>query len=69
MRYRIEQEHQRDKEHASQLIVDATVALTLFIGILLFFLGMKGSQRWLAFWGLITIAMSLIYFLYEVFIK
>jgi len=65
MRYRIEQEHVEKKEHASQLIVDTTVFLTLLIGILFIFLGRKGAQYWLTVWGIITIVISIVYYAYN----
>ena len=67
MRYRIEEQHLENKEHASQNIVDTTVALTLLIGIIFVLLGLKGSQRWLVIWGIITFIMCLLYFSYRLF--
>ena len=69
MRYRTEEQHLDNKEHASQLIVDTTVAMSLLIGGIFVFLGIKVSQRWLFICGGITIIVSLVYFLYRVFIN
>ncbi len=65
MRYRTEQEHLEQKEHASQLIVDTTVFITLLIGISFIFLGRKGAQNWLTIWGIITMIISIAYYTYK----
>ncbi|HKJ07475.1 MAG TPA: hypothetical protein VKA76_00150 [Gammaproteobacteria bacterium] len=38
-----------------------TAVLSLLIGVVLFVLGRRGRQRWLAFWGGSLVAASVIY--------
>ncbi len=38
-----------------------TVLLSLLIGIVLVHLGLKGRQRWVAFWGATLVLAALVY--------
>ena len=43
-------------------VVELTVWFTLFCGIVLLFMGIKGRQRWLQFWGGLTLLCCAVYF-------
>ena len=47
-------------------IVELTVWFTLLSGIALLGLGLHGRQRWLQFWGALTIVCVAIYFMRDV---
>lgn len=59
----------REVEDVSELgppiedhLTDATVFVTLLIGVLFIIMGRFGKQRWLIHWGVISIIACLIYF-------
>jgi hypothetical protein len=47
-------------------VVELTVWFTLICGILLLGMGLYGKQRWLQFWGGLTIVCVAVYFLRDV---
>lgn len=49
-------------EHPSHNVVELTVWLTLAIGILFLFAGLKSGQLWLKFWGALTLVACAAYF-------
>jgi hypothetical protein len=50
----------------TQGFVTATVWMTLFIGILFTVVGVRAQQRWLVFWGGLTVLMCAGYGVYAV---
>ncbi|MDA0823329.1 MAG: hypothetical protein O3C28_13035 [Proteobacteria bacterium] len=56
MRYRIGEVPIESTYAGTAEIVTVTVWLTLFIGIGFLLVGIRANQRWLAFWGGLTIA-------------
>jgi hypothetical protein len=44
--------------------VTLTVWMTLFIGILFTVVGLRSGQRWLVFWGALTLVACVWYWLY-----
>ena len=56
----------KDKSHnPSEHVVDGTVILTLIIGLIFLYFGMRFKKIWIKFWGITTIiACSSIFFLF-----
>jgi len=46
----------------SKHIVDGTVILTLIIGLIFLYFGMRFKKIWIKFWGITTIIACLVYF-------
>ena len=55
MRYREGQDIDNLQPDLSDGVTDFTVALTLVIAIILIAMGRFGRQRWLVFWGVMTV--------------
>ncbi|MBK6659112.1 MAG: hypothetical protein IPG43_13595 [Proteobacteria bacterium] len=47
-------------------VVELTVWFTLVCGIILLGMGVYGKQRWLQFWGGLTVVCVLVYFMRDV---
>jgi hypothetical protein len=48
----------------SQEFVTVTVWMTLIIGVVFLVAGIHGRQRWLVFWGALTLVACAVYFFY-----
>ena len=66
MRYRLLTDGTMSPVQNTSDIVALTVWLTLFSGLALLGLGLHGRQRWLQFWGVLTILCVALYFLRDV---
>ncbi len=63
MRYRITEDGLVDATHAGSLdVVNGTVWFTLLVGIVFLVAGLRGRQRWLQFWGGLTVVCCAVYF-------
>ena len=67
MRYRITEAGAAVPVETTGEIVTAAVVLTLFAGIALLVMGVKGRQRWLQFWGGLTCMVCAAYFALRLF--
>ena len=63
MRYRLLPDGTTAPGQNTGAMVEMTVRFTLFCGVALVLLGLHGRQRWLQFWGALTVACSLVYFM------
>lgn len=63
MRYRIGPDGMMETAHGSGDVVVATVWFTLLVGVLFVVVGIRGRQRWLRFWGVLTCLCCTVYFL------
>lgn len=63
MRYRILTDGTMAPVQNTSDIVELTVWFTLISGIALVGLGVHGRQRWLQFWGVLTILCVAVYFM------
>jgi hypothetical protein len=48
----------------SQDFVTITVVMTFVIGVIFVFVGLRAQQRWLTFWGALTLLACAGYFVY-----
>jgi hypothetical protein len=56
----------KDKNYnPSENIIDGTVIFTLIIGLIFLYFGMRFKKMWIKFWGILTIILCLIYFIYS----
>lgn len=67
MRYRELADGSTVPVHNTGDVVELTVWFTLICGVILLGMGFYGKQRWLQFWGGLTIACVVVYFLRDVF--
>ena len=67
MRYRVAGDGTLHAASSSADVVFATVCFTLLIGVIFLFAGIKAKQRWLQFWGGLTVICCAAYFLRDVF--
>jgi len=64
MRYRIAPDGALETTYGpSGDVVTATVWFTLLVGIVFLAAGVRGRQRWLQFWGVLTCLCCAIYFM------
>ena len=63
MRYRLLADGSTVPVESTGTVVEFTVWVTLACGIALLVMGVKGDQRWLRFWGGLTILCCVVYFL------
>ena len=66
MRYKLLTDGTMSPVQNTSDIVTLTVWLTLISGIALLGLGLHGHQRWLQFWGVLTIVCVALYFMRDV---
>lgn len=66
MRYKLLEDGTMSPVQTTGDIVELTVWFTLFSGIALLSLGLHGRQRWLQFWGALTIVCVALYFMRDV---
>lgn len=66
MRYRLLEDGTMSPVQNTGDIVELTVWFTLLSGIALLGLGLHGRQRWLQFWGVLTIVCVAIYLMRDV---
>jgi len=69
MRYRTEIPPEQMAANASNDMLLFTVVLSIFIGIILVWLGHKGRQLWLVFWSVGLLLVDATYLVYDLFIK
>ena len=67
MRYRISESGTMVPVESSADVVTATVVFTLAVGIVFLFLGVRGKQNWLKFWGGLTCLCCAVYFMRGLF--
>lgn len=61
MRYRIGDSPAHPGITGTEHMILFTAVLSLLIGVVLFVLGRRGRQRWLAFWGGSLVMASVVY--------
>ena len=66
MRYKLLEDGTMSPVQTTGDIVELTVWFTLLSGIALLSLGLHGRQRWLQFWGALTILCVALYFMRDV---
>lgn len=66
MRYKLLEDGTMSPVQTTGDIVELTVWFTLLSGIALLGLGLHGRQRWLQFWGVLTIVCVALYFMRDV---
>jgi len=63
MRYREGQDiNNLQQESLTEGVSDITVAYTLIVAFVFIAMGRFGKQRWLVFWGVITVVAVIIYY-------
>ncbi len=62
MRYRLLPDGSMAPVENTGSVVEFTVWITLLCGIALLMMGLRGEQRWLRFWGGLTIICCGVYF-------
>ena len=66
MRYRVLADGSTSPVQNTGDVVELTVWFTLVCGIVLLGMGIYGKQRWLQFWGGLTIVCVAVYFMRDV---